>query len=297
MKRTFFVMAALMLTVLMGGCSGTAIVVHTKTASPAIVSKKPGHLLIGAADSSAQAFMTSTDVQPSIVEHYTYINQPFTANWAGSAEPLIQIEPRHAAMSQVAAGRYDVWLHSYAEAAAAYGKPVILGFGPEMNGSWYAWGYKRTPPSDYVAAWRHVVDVFRDAGAANVEWMWTVNIVTSGVSSPSMWWPGSKWVDLVGIDGYYESPHQTFASLIEPTVKDVRRSWGGPVLLSETAVAPGAGQATKIPGLFAGAEKDGLIGLIWFDLEGNADWVLRDPAALAAFRAAVKKYGEGSEGG
>jgi hypothetical protein len=290
-KRAPLAAAAAMLAVLAAGCSSAAAApARTQAASPVAVSGKPGHLLVGAADTSAQAFTASTGVQPDIVEHYTRINQPFIANWAGSAEPLIQIEPRHATMSQVAAGRYDTWLRSYAEAAAAYGKPVILGFGPEMNGSWYTWGYKHASPADYIAAWRHVVNVFRDAGATNVEWMWTVNIVTTGVSSPAMWWPGSKWVDLVGIDGYYESPNQTFASIIKPTVKDVRKSWGGPVLLSETAVAPGAGQAAKIPGLFAGAKDDGLIGLIWFDLEGNADWVLRDPAALAAFRAAAKEY-------
>lgn len=293
MKHVLLSLAAATLAALAAGCSsGTAAVpAHSKAASPVTVSGKPGHLLVGAADSSAQAFASSTGVQPSIVEHYTHMFQPFTASWAGSAEPLVQIEPRHALMSAVAAGKYDPWLRSYAEEVIAYGKPVILGFGPEMNGTWYDWGYKHTSPAHYIAAWQHVVSVFRKAGASNAEWMWTVNVVSPGVSSPAEWWPGSSWVDLVGVDGYYNSPHQTFATLIKPTVTDVRESWGGPVLLSETAVAPGAGQAAKIPGLFAGAEQDGLIGLVWFDLSGNQDWVLRDAAALAAFRTAVQDYG------
>jgi hypothetical protein len=63
------------------------------------------------------------------------------------------------------------------------------------------------------------------------------------------------------------------------------------VLISETAIAPAAGKAAKIPGLFAGANAAGMAGLVWFDLPGNRDWPLEDDqAALAAFRAAVALY-------
>jgi hypothetical protein len=63
------------------------------------------------------------------------------------------------------------------------------------------------------------------------------------------------------------------------------------VLISETAIAPAAGKAAKIPGLFAGANAAGMVGLVWFDLPGNRDWPLEDDqAALAAFRAAVALY-------
>jgi hypothetical protein len=50
--------------------------------------------------------------------------------------------------------------------------------------------------------------------------------------------------------------------------------------------------AAKIADLFAGATADHLAGLVWFDLKGNQDWVLSSPAALSAFRAAVKEYGQ-----
>ena len=41
----------------------------------------------------------------------------------------------------------------------------------------------------FVAAWRHVVRVFRAAGAANVTWLWTVNTIQGASSSLSQWWP------------------------------------------------------------------------------------------------------------
>ena len=57
------------------------------------------------------------------------------------------------------------------------GRAVIIGFGHEMNGYWYSWGYRHTSPAVFVAAWRHIVTVFRQQGADNVTWLWTVNII------------------------------------------------------------------------------------------------------------------------
>ena len=66
-----------------------------------------------------------------------------------------------------------------------------------------------------------------------------------------------------------------------------------PVLLSETAVGPDAGQAIKIPDLFAGMRRYGTLGLVWFDIDQHdgiyhQDWRIEDsPAAETAFRRAA----------
>ncbi len=77
----------------------------------------------------------------------------------------------------IAAGHYDGYLSAYAEAVRAYRHPVILSFGHEMNGDWYSWGYRQTSPATFVAAWRHIVSLFRALGAHNVTWLWTVNVI------------------------------------------------------------------------------------------------------------------------
>ena len=75
-----------------------------------------------------------------------------------------------------------------------------------------------------MAAWRHIVTVFRQQGADNVTWLWTVNIVDQkgGIPSPAAWWPGASYVTWVGIDGYYLKPSWKFAPLFGPTIKAVR---------------------------------------------------------------------------
>jgi hypothetical protein len=283
-KRTALALAA---AALAAGCSA-APVAHQ--AAPPLTAAK-GHLLIGAADSSYTAFRNSTGVSPSLVEHYIHPFEPLPVAFAGPAEPLVQIEPRHAPLPEVAAGKYDGWFRELAAQAKAYGRPIILGFAPEMNGPWYSWGYKNVTPKVYVAAWRRVVSVFAQSGAINVTWLWTVNIVTPGVSDPVKWWPGDGYVGEVGLDGYIDAAGQTYAGRIAPTVAAIRGLWDGPVLLSETSAAPQAGQPAKIRDLFAGAVADHLAGLIWFNLPGNKDWPLTSRAAIAAFRAAAKEYG------
>src|SRR6185437_7678694 len=42
-----------------------------------------------------------------------------------------------------------------------FGSPVVIGFGHEMNAYWYSWGYRHTPAATFVAAWRHIVTLFR----------------------------------------------------------------------------------------------------------------------------------------
>src|SRR5262249_50913549 len=137
---------------------------------------------------------------------------------------------------RITAGDYDGYLRSYARAVRAFGHPVILSFGHEMNGTWYSWGQGHASPAQFVAAWRHVVSIFRAEGASNATWLWTVNSknVTSGPLAP--WWPGSGWVNWIGIDGYYYRPDDTFSSVFGQTLAEIRTFTRDPALISESAV-------------------------------------------------------------
>ena len=202
------------------------------------------------------------------------------------AVPLVQIDPTGIRLRAIAAGRYDAYLSSYAAAVRAYGGRVVLWFGHEMNGDWYSWGYHHATPAAFVAAWRHIVTVFRQQGASNVTWLWTVNVIEKkpAIPSPAAWWPGRAYVSWVGIDGYYLRPSWKFAPLFGPTIKAVRALTLDPILISETAATPAAGKPAKIADLFAGIRAYGLLGFVWFDVDKNRDWRLASPAAIAAFQ-------------
>ena len=199
-----------------------------------------------------------------------------------------------ASIPGIAAGVYDGYLRSYADSVRDFGHPVIIGFGHEMNATWYPWGYGRVPPATFVAAWRHVVTLFRGQGAGNVTWLWTLQADTSGTGPVHSWWPGANYVTWVGIDGYYYRRSDTFANVFGRTISEVREFTDKPVLLSETAVGPQAGQAVKIRDLFSGMRRYATLGLVWFDMAQHQgiyhqDWRIEDSAAAeAAFRQGVR---------
>jgi mannan endo-1,4-beta-mannosidase len=237
----------------------------------------------------------------TVALYYSGWHETFRSAFAAQASadgvvPFIQIEPARVSLTAIAAGVYDTYLKTFATSVASYGaktgKAVIIGFGHEMNGFWYPWGYRHVSPAVYVAAWRHIVTVFRQQGADNVTWLWTVNIIDPrhGILSPGPWWPGSAYVTWVGIDGYYLRPSWTFASLFGPTIKTVRALTLDPILIAETGAPAGTGQPAKIANLFAGIHAYGLLGCVWFDAGGTQDWRLAGPAALAAFGRATQAY-------
>jgi hypothetical protein len=209
--------------------------------------------------------------------------------------PFIQIDPTYASIAAIADGTYDDYLRSYADSVRDFGHNVVIGFGHEMNANWYSWGYGHTPPSTFVAAWRHIVTLFRAQGADNVTWVWTLQADEDGTGPIASWWPGAQYVSWVGIDGYYYRPSDTFASVFGKTIKQVRTFTKLPVLLSETAVGPAAGQFNEIQNLFRGMVAYKTLGLVWFDKAqhdgiNHQDWRLEDnPFAEGSFRVGVRE--------
>ena len=93
--------------------------------------------------------------------------EPFQTGFATTvtrhhgAVPLVQIDPTGITLKAIASGRYDAYLRGYADAVNGFQHPVILWFGHEMNAWWYSWGYPHASPAAFVAAWRHIVTLFR----------------------------------------------------------------------------------------------------------------------------------------
>lgn len=240
-------------------------------------------------------FMSQADTRLGVTSYYSGWNEPFQTSFAWALysqhiTPLVQIEPGKVSLAAIADGSQDGYLVSYANQVRRFRHAVILSFAHEMNGAWYSWGYRHTSASVFIAAWRHIVTVFRAEGADNVTWLWTVNSLAvrgATVVNPDAWWPGSQYVTWVGIDGYYYAAKETFSSLFAPIMTDIHAVTSDPILISETGAAPKAGQVTKIANLFAGVRADHMLGLIWFDAKGNEDWRIDTPAAFATFRRAA----------
>jgi len=236
---------------------------------------------------NALSFQKITGHKPQIVEFYNPILNDFAESQAlkaiNSGEvPLIQLNLYKVTARQIASGRYDKHLRTYAQAVRRFGCAVVLSLGHEMNGWWYPWGRPRTDPADFIAAWRHVHDLFAKQGAHNVIWSWDPSHQYSSpnpgkVASPaSEWYPGKKYVDWVGLDGYlgYDTNGhpQTFREIFGYQLHDIRRiAPHKTIYIAETGVAPGPAALDQIRELFQGIISYRLAGLVWFDAKGQAD--------------------------
>jgi hypothetical protein len=255
-----------------------------------------GALLTVVSQGPVSEFKDITGLTPGIVENHQAFGQPFPSSWAGTLLahgilPLIQLNPRLVTLGDIAAGRYDSYLKLYAAEVRALGAPIGLSFANKMNASWSPWGYGRVPPAVFVAAWRHIHQVFAAVGARKVIWVWTAARIQGTPGDPRVapgprpWWPGGAYVTWVGLDIYYVSPKATFQGEFVPTITAVRGFTDDPILLTETAVPDQSGQVRQINDLFAGARASHLLGIIW-NQTGRQTWQLDKSrrAAVAAFR-------------
>jgi Glycosyl hydrolase family 26 len=248
-------------------------------------------------DASLDRFRRDVYPDPGIAADYIRFGDPFPAARVCSLASdgtmlLIQLLPRGIAVKDIAAGRYDGYLTSWADAAKKTRAPVVISFGHEMNSPQFPWGFTHVSPAVFVAAWRHIHNVFTKAKAHNVIWCWNPNR-PAGPSAPGppsdpahYWWPGNAYVNWVGIDAYYRTPTSTFASVFDAPVAEIRAFTTKPVLIAETGAAPGPREAAQIFSLFDGVQDNHLLGVVWFDISRDQHWQLEgNVAAISAFLA------------
>jgi hypothetical protein len=247
--------------------------------------------------SALPEFERVTRVKPTMVETYMTFGTPLDTGkiaiiMSDGAVPVIQLNPFNISLAAIAAGRYDAYLRRFATGLGKLGQRVVVSFAAESNGTWYAWGCHHTSALTYVAAWQHVHDVINRYDKS-VIWMWDVNATFPAACALTSRWPGSSYVDWVGVDGYLRNPGDTFARELAPTITALRISTGKPVLIAETGVPDVPMAVPWLKSIFVGAGSiPFVIGIVYFDYATAAHnyRLEHDPPALAVFSRDGKDY-------
>ncbi len=168
--------------------------------------------------------------------HNWYAGRAFplaTATWirAHGAVPFIRLMLRsrgHApgkpereySLQAIIDGRFDADLSAWARAAAAFGSPLLVEYGTEVNGEWFGWngkfhgggrkdGFgdpaKADGPERFVAAFRHVVGTMRAAGATNLTWVFHLDAAQSPDAAWNQfenYYPGGEYVQWIAVSCY-----------------------------------------------------------------------------------------------
>jgi hypothetical protein len=210
--------------------------------------------------------------------------------------PYVTWEPWKVTLDAIASGAQDATIRSRAMSIAGLGGKVMLRFAHEMNGDWYPWdgadnGASAAAPPKYIAAYRHIHDLFTEAGVKNVVWVFCPNVDSVPNEAWNKWesyYPGDEFVDWLGYDGY-NWDQDTFASMtsrIYPSLALKRK----PILLGETSTH----DAEKAPFISAivpalKSQFPYLKALVWFHVNKENDWRYDSTqASLAAFVSMAK---------
>lgn len=223
------------------------------------------------------------------------------ASWSSGAEPVTE-QPKFA-LRTIIDGEHDDYIRQWASEAREWGHPFFLRFNWEMNGDWFPWSEKvnGNKPGEYVRAWRHVHDIFREVGAGNAIWVWCPNVVYPGSISLKSLYPGDDYVDWMCMDGYNWGTHdakpdrwKSFAAIFGLTydhLLNMRRN--KPIMIGETASTEVGGSKAEwirkaltddLPNKFPRVEA-----ILWFNWNTDGmDWVIESSdESRAAFAEAI----------
>lgn len=200
-------------------------------------------------------------------------------------------------LSKITAGNFDTHIRNYARAAKATNTEFYLRPMHEMNGNWYPWAesVNGNKPGDYVAAWKHIVDIFRQEGAANVKFVWCPNVVYSGSTALTQLFPGDNYVDVVCMDGYNwgdtNGGWQSFTALFTPTYNQLTALSSKPIMIGETASAEQGGNKPQWITNAYGTEIDSFTRvqfINWFNANKEKDWRINSSSpSLTASKQAI----------
>ena len=220
-------------------------------------------------------------------------------------------------LDRILAGEFDPDLAAWADAAKAHGAPLIVEYGTEINGDWNPWsapynGGLDIGPAKFQQAYRHIVQLMRARGAANITWALHYHGQNfpgdDPRNVPKAYYPGDDVVDWVGISTYgSERPLDHRCPSLRQLTDEML-----PQLRAATAVKPlflfELGITDHNPGCPSGpwvqAALADLLAGRWPDIRGFAWWnehwqtdanpaddsamlVQENPAVGDAFRAAL----------
>jgi beta-mannanase len=200
-------------------------------------------------------------------------------------------------------GSNDWFIRQFAIDVRNWGHRILINWGHEMNIPEYPWSTSDT--AGYRAAFRHIVNIFRDVGADNVEFVWSPNYMSHQRPDYNEYYPGDAYVDWVGVDGYNwgasdpRNPFRTWATfdmIFGPILTDFSQRYPDkPQMISETSCSPndGGSKPQWITDAYASVKTNywmKLKAVFWFQEKKEKDWRVQSspsPQSLQAYRDAV----------
>ncbi len=206
----------------------------------------------------------------------------------GRRVPLIALEPWDGAhltvtRANVIAGEQDRYFQSMATKVKSHGQPVYIRPWHETNGDWYPWSTDGTT-SQMIRSWQHMYNVMK-AVTPLVKFVFCINTDTVGHSpAPSAYYPGSSYVDVLGVDGYsWDRGATSFSNVISDGYRTLTKLDPSlPIWVCETGCGAGPAKSTWLDGMLKCRAFPRVTGLAYFSQSKEDDWLLNSDAHCVA---------------
>ena len=203
--------------------------------------------------------------------------------------------------SDIANGNQDSVIIARALAIKALGQPVMFTFHHEPE------DLNHGTSSDFVAAWKHIHDVFLQQGTTNVVWVLITFASWYDNNRINQYYPGDQYVDWLGPDGYNffgtwtgqggcKRAWVTFQSVFQGVV-NWNASHGKPILAAEWGTTEDPADPNRKAQWFTDAQAlikspgwENFKGLVYYNNDNSAvegcNWkVDSSPTSFDAFKA------------
>ena len=199
------------------------------------------------------------------------------------SKPTIpQADPVYS-LQNIIAGKFDPLLRNWMQEARRFGSPIIAEYGVEVNGWWFPWNglYNKEGGSyaDSVGrfreAYRHIIRISREEGAANIRWVFHVDPWDEPVEDWNKfenYYPGDEWIDWVGASVYgrqlpSDPEAVSFRYQMDWVYKRMSRLTAKPFIVCEFGTIEDAHQAA-----WTKAALSDLVGGRWRNVIGFSWW-------------------------
>jgi hypothetical protein len=206
--------------------------------------------------------------------------------------PLITWQSKNQSVSDIAAGKHDTYIRTWAQGIGDLSGDVYLRPFPEMNGDWTTWNGN---PKTLVAAWKHIVNIFREEGATNARWVWSPNVRDEPATAENrmeLYYPGERYADILALDGYNWGTTRSytawkpFEQIFEDAYGRITTLGKQHVWVAEVASTEHGGDKGEwVKGMLGSTAFPRIDALVWFNENKETDWRMESSSdSLSAFR-------------
>jgi hypothetical protein len=273
----------------MARATGVAIAAGALCAAAAQgVSEVPKNIIIGASGGDSVSALRSNAGGKLATHAYGSLSgRPITD------VRFVNIEP-DVSWATVASGRVDGDIVRWAEALRGH-QITLVSFSHEpMAKQNIHLGTART----FIAAFRHVEDIFNQHDAQNVEWVWNVTsdsfrVPQSDLQYGAKWYPGDAYVDDVAGEAYNKAGCGQSEKSFADKIKDIyafARNRHKRMVVAEFASNRYSGRAAWLAAAarYITAHRDDFRGAFYYQSTthhaGGCNWALNTSAEYAAIR-------------